>query len=526
MLKKLPIGIQTLSEIIKNNYLYIDKTSFVFKMAQQKYFFLSRPRRFGKSLFLDTIKQAFLGNKHLFEGLYLYDTWDWSQTYPVIHIDFGLNQKKPFSDYKDLEKKITMILTDNAQANGVSLRGVDSSEQFHHLIQDIYHKTGQNVVILIDEYDKPILDIISDIHIAQTIRDSLRGFYSCIKSNDAIVRFAFLTGVTKFSKVSLFSGLNNLEDITIDATYADCCGYTQTELENSFDAYLPGVDIPTLKHWYNGYNFGGSDTQKVYNPFDILLFFKKGKQFHPFWFETATPTFLISLLKQKNYAPSKLENITLSHTLLTSFDIDRIDLPVLMFQSGYLTIHAIIKRGIRSFYQLGFPNAEVKQSFYDHILYDMLGSESLSDTQTDIHAWLTSNPPSFEDLKTRLNSFFAAIPHDWHRNNPMGQYEGFYASIVYVLFSATGLTTFPEDTTSTGQMDMSIVLPDKILIIEFKCLKDTIRLTSDTPNPALQQIKSKNYAQKFQPLNKPIYAVGILFDTSTKTIRRLDWKLV
>ena len=524
MLKKLPIGIQTLSEILTNNFLYVDKTPFVVKMAQQKYFFLSRPRRFGKSLLLDTIKQAFLGNKHLFENLYLYDKWDWSQTYPVIHIDFGKNEKSYEID--TLKEKIHTLLAQNAAHYDLLLRGRLYSDQFDNLIQDLHAKTGKRVVILIDEYDKPILDAITDTKIAQVIRDVLRGFYSCIKSNDAFVRFCFLTGVTKFSKVSLFSGLNNLQDISIDSTYADCCGYTQTELETSFKDFLLDVNIDDLRYWYNGYNFGGSLSQKVYNPFDILLFLEKGKVFQSYWFETATPTFLIKLLLKNQYDLPQFDNLILSSNALSQCDIDAIELPILMFQAGYLTIIDVIKHdktGIK--YRLGFPNFEVKQGFYEHVIFAIVNTIKASSIHEALWQTLANNSIEWSRLHTAVSSFFASIPHDWYRNNPMGPYEGFYASIIYALFSAIGATTFPEDTTSSGQMDMSIVLPDKVLILEFKLIKDSASL-KETLNPALEQIKSKQYHLKFTTLNKPIYGVGILFDTSTKTIVRLDGELL
>ena len=520
MLKKLPIGIQTLSEILTNNFLYVDKTPFVVKMAQQKYFFLSRPRRFGKSLLLDTIKQAFLGNKHLFENLYLYDKWDWSQTYPVIHIDFGKNEKSYEID--TLKEKIHTLLAQNAAHYDLLLRGRLYSDQFDNLIQDLHAKTGKRVVILIDEYDKPILDAITDTKIAQDIRDVLRSFYSCIKSNDAFVRFCLLTGVTKFSKVSLFSGLNNLQDITISQNYADCCGYTQVELEHTFAPYLTGIDMNKLKQWYNGYNFGGSQDQKVYNPFDILLFFDNNNQFRPFWFETGTPSFLIALLSKQSFTFSQLESFSIALTDLSTFDVDVIHLPSLMFQSGYLTLQTITEVMGVHYASLVFPNFEVKQSFYHCILQHILQpNQEPSITQRLLQTIVLHS--HFEQLQPTLNAFFASIPHDWYRNNPMGQYEGFYASILYALFSAIGAITFPEDTTSTGQMDMSIVLPDKILILEFKCTQSK---TLSPSNPALEQILSKHYAQKFTHLNKPIYAVGILFNTNAKTIQQLDWESV
>ena len=364
-MKKLPLGIQNFPEIRNGNYVYIDKTPMAFKLADSgKYYFLSRPRRFGKSLFLDTLKCLFEGKKELFEGLYSFDKWDWSKKYPVIRIDFAKGVLKTKDELKD---KILSILKRNSEETNVKIEYSTPSTTFEDLITACYEKYQMPVVILIDEYDKPILDNITDNQAAICMRDGLRDIYSVIKGMDQYIKFAFLTGVSKFSKMNLFSGLNNLQDITLLPEYALICGYTQNDVEVVFKDYINhyNVNIGELKRWYNGYSFGSpSDKsvgaigiESVYNPYDILLFFQEGGNFKSYWFETGTPTFLIDMIREKQYHLPDLENIEVSEQVLNTFDVGNIPIESLMFQTGYLTIKSIkpsriphIKR-----YCLGFP---------------------------------------------------------------------------------------------------------------------------------------------------------------------------
>ncbi len=294
MRKKLPIGISTFEEIREDNFIYIDKTKHLLNLVENgKYYFLSRPRRFGKSLLIDTIKELFEGNRTLFEGLYIYDKWDWSQKYPVIKISMG-----GVRSVDELLNTIFRNLETNRDRLSVEIKSKDYALAFMDLIEETYKKYNQKVVILIDEYDKPILDNIDQFNVAYENREILKRFYTVIKESDRFIKFAMLTGVSKFSKVSIFSGLNNLEDITLHKRFATICGYTQKDIEEDFKELLEGVDLEKLKEWYNGYNFLGD---RVYNPFDILLFISNEFAYKNYWFGTGTPTFLIKLLKQKNY---------------------------------------------------------------------------------------------------------------------------------------------------------------------------------------------------------------------------------
>ncbi|MDD3802701.1 MAG: AAA family ATPase, partial [Desulfuromonas thiophila] len=310
-LKKLPIGIQTFSEIREEGYLYVDKTPQVRQLVEQgKYYFLARPRRFGKSLLVSTLQALFEGRRELFSGLAIEPAWDWTTRYPVIKISFGGVAR----DLPEMKALVAAILRSNQQRLGIECHETPSGGVWlKELIEQARQKYGQKAVILVDEYDKLIVDNLDQPEIASQGREVLRDLYTTIKDSDEHVKFAFLTGVSKFSKVSVFSGLNNLEDISLNPTYATLCGYTQHDLETTFAAHLQGADMAQVRQWYNGYNFLG---EKVYNPFDILLFIKNGQRFKNYWFATGTPTFLIKLIQQKNIYLPQLDRLEVSDSLI------------------------------------------------------------------------------------------------------------------------------------------------------------------------------------------------------------------
>lgn len=318
-MKKLPIGISTFKDIIDEDYLYVDKTKIALDLIEKgRYYFLSRPRRFGKSLFLDTLKTIFEGKKELFTGLYIYDKWDFEK-YPVVRISFNDGD---FKTKESFNQTIYEILKINQRILGITCdTDLSLTGCFRELIYKAYEKYNQKVVILVDEYDKPILDNIEETEVAREMTEILKGFYSVIKGADEYLKFVFITGVSKFSKVSLFSGLNNIEDITLDKRYATICGYTQNDVETTFAEHLAGQDFTKIKHWYNGYKFLG---EGVYNPFDILLFISKGFSYENYWFSTATPTFLLKLIEKNSYFLPDFENIIQDIKMLDSFDVDNI----------------------------------------------------------------------------------------------------------------------------------------------------------------------------------------------------------
>ncbi len=505
--QKYPIGVSSLAEVLSSHY-YVDKTHFVERLAQQgKYYFLSRPRRFGKSLFLDTLKQAFLGNQELFKGLYLEHHWDWSKKYPVIHIAFTSNQTE--KDSAILKIKIASLLEEIAMENGVELRGDLYSIQFSNLIQDIYRKSQQKVVILVDEYDKPILDVITEIELAKETRNILRGLYSVIKEHDDKIQFVFLTGVSKFAKAGVFSGLNNLNDITYDEQYATICGYTQQELEHTFKAHLIPDDLPKVKAWYNGYYFLGNEG--VYNPFSILNYFAKGKRFANYWFATGTPYFLVQLIKHRRFYIPRLERVDIFEDEVQGFDVEEMPLVPLLLQTGYLTIQSCRQQGLKTIYTLSYPNLEVRLSLNDSLAKMCVSSELKNQTYQAMNDALCFH--QFDRLKTIFTSLFASIPHDWYRNNDIQHYEGFYCATVYAYFMGLGYQAIAEDVTSQGQIDLTVILDESIVIIEFKLT------TYGDASSALEQIKQKRYAEKYLSHGKAIYLVGLSFDPNKRNVR-------
>ena len=509
-LKKLPIGIQTFSTIREEGYLYIDKTALAHQLIDSyRYIFLSRPRRFGKSLFVDTLKNIFEANKTLFKGLAIEDKWDWEVAYPVINISF--TEGKLLS-LKDLEEKWEEIFTINQERLGLDCTyRANDRRCFSELIKKAHEKYNQKVVVLIDEYDKPILDNIENPTVAKQMRDGLVNFYSVIKGSDEFLRFAFLTGVSKFAKTSIFSGLNNIVDISLDKAYGDICGYSQNDIETSFKPYLDGVDLDELKEWYNGYNFLGSS---MYNPFDILQFIAKDFLYRNYWFESGTPTFLLKLIEQNSYFLPNLADLKVDEKLLASFDIDNLDLEVILYQSGYLTIDKVIESPFGGFeYKLKIPNKEVKLSLNDHIINRYFKDSRFSTKKTSLYKSLVEE--DLEEFKTALQTIFASIPYNNFTNNTIYKSEGFYASVVYVYLQSLGLEIIGEDVTNKGRIDLTIKMPNATYILEFKV---------GVKEKALAQIKSRNYAQKYLNENKPIYLVGINFDESEKNIALFEWE--
>ena len=508
MLKKLPIGIQTFEKIIDGDYLYIDKTDLALNLIESyQYVFLSRPRRFGKSLFLDTLHNIFEGNKELFKDLYIYDKYDFEK-HPVIKISWGGSNYK---SYEQLYDKAKRVLLQNQERLGVECKDdMSYSGCLEYLIQKTYKKYNKQVVILIDEYDKPILDSIDNITQANNHRDFLREFYSVFKENDAYIRFAFLTGITKFSKASIFSGLNNIEDISLSPEYATVCGYTQNDIDTTFDKYLVGIDKERVKTWYNGYNFLGD---RVYNPFDILKFIKNGFMFENYWWESGSPYSLIELIKTRDYYLPSLQNLKTDKTLLNSFDIEKIQLESLLFQAGYLTIDKVIEKRNRVEYLLKVPNIEVQISLNELMIRYLTNKVDL-DIEDNLHeALLKAN---LEEFKNTLISLFASIPYNNYVKNNISNFEGYYASVVYAYLASLGVEIIAEDVTNKGRIDITLLIKDKIYIIEFKVGN----------NDALTQIKNKNYHQKYLNQNKEIYLIGINFDEDEKNISGFGYERV
>lgn len=503
--RKLPIGIQTFAEIREHNYYYVDKSDLALQLIDQgKYFFLSRPRRFGKSLFLDTLKELFEGNQLLFKGLAAETRWDWSVQYPVITISFS---DGVFQSREQLEQRIDEILHENQKRLGIQAEYQSISGRLSDLIRQAHQKYGKRAVVLIDEYDKPILDNISNSEIATHMREGLKNLYSVLKGSDAHLKFVFLTGVSKFSKVNLFSGLNNLQDITFTPRFSTICGYTDTDIDTVFATELEGLDRAEIRRWYNGYNWRG---ESVYNPFDVLLLFSN-REFAPYWFETGTPTFLIKLMEERRQFTPDIGSIVAAETLLSSFDVENIPIESLLFQAGYLTIDRSRLISGRMEHTLKYPNMEV-QSSLNEILLGSLSNEPRKAGARIGQLYDVMHANDLQGLKNLFHAFYATIPHQWYTNSPVAQYEGYYASIFYSYFAALGLEITLEDTTNHGRIDMTVKFEGRVYIFEFK----VVELVPE--GRALQQIKDKHYADKYKAQNQPIYLIGVEFSKDSRNI--------
>jgi hypothetical protein len=511
-MKNLPIGVASFKKIIEGNCYYADKTMFIKKLYDEgSYYFISRPRRFGKSLFADTLKEAFLGNKDLFKGLYLENNWNWEDKYPVLLLSFGGGVIK---SREELDEKAFEIFREYFDAFDIKPVNKSVSGRFSELITTISKKSGKRVVIIVDEYDKPLLDNITDKKISYEIREGLKNIYSVIKDSDAYVKFAFLTGVSKFSKVSLFSGLNNLKDITLDKRYGEICGYTQEDLCSVFEERLEGKDLEKIKLWYDGYNFLG---ENLYNPFDILLYLDS-EEFRNYWFQSATPNFLINIIKEKKYPVADFEDLKATDNILSSFDLDIIELETILFQTGYLTIKGVRELGNTRVFSLSYPNLEVKMSLTDFILQYFSNQVSKKDlAKIELYEIIESN--RIDDLKELFYSFFASIPNDWYRKNQLSGYEGYYSSIFYCYFTALGFDVTAEDTTNKGRLDMSVKFENRVYIFEFK-----VNQLAKDQGRALLQLKDKKYHEKFASDFDEIYLIGVEFDCDERNITCFEWE--
>ncbi|KZX15805.1 putative AAA-ATPase [Methanobrevibacter cuticularis] len=530
-MKKLPIGIQTFREIQEENYVYIDKTKYIHKLATEgKSYFLSRPRRFGKSLLLSTIEELFNGNEKLFEGLYIYDKWDWEETYPIIHLDFT---KLNFNTPKNLEKSLNTFLTKLAKDNGINLTNNELySFRFAEIIEELYKKTNKRVVVLIDEYDKPIIDNISEKEILNGNQKILRSFYNVLKGADQYIKFIFITGISKLGKIgdfaelenlrfskfanmSLFSSLNSLDDITLNRNFACICGYTHQDLRNNFKDYLSILKgeeslteeetIDKINHWYDGYSWDGEN--KVYNPFSTLKLFKEN-EFSNYWFETATPELLINVLKTSNDYKEVLNPITVKQSRFKTFDCDNIDPISIFFQTGYLTIteKMIINEIIH--YKLEFPNFEVESSLLDHLIDLNISEERTIERKEKIISYIEQCDN--ENFQKEMRAFLARIPNRIHIER-----EHYYQSIFLAWLYALGFETEGEMPTNIGFTDMILKEEDFTVLAEFKFSK--INPKTDLPVTsyekmlidAIKQIKTRKYYEKYP--DKKIIAIAVAF---------------
>ena len=509
--KKLPIGIQNFAKLREEDCYYVDKTPFACRLAEEgSYYFLSRPRRFGKSLFVDTLKELFEGNKALFKGLHAEEHWDWSKKHPVLRFSFGEGVE---DSHASLAANIQEQLENTADRLGVRETSTrEGSLSLARVVRAAHEKFGQRVVILVDEYDKPILDYIEQPELAGQMRDTLSLFYSAIKELDPYLKFVLLTGVSKFSKVNLFSKLNNLNDITLDEPYSAICGYTDRDVDTVFAPELIGFEREKIRMWYNGYNWSG---ESVYNPFDVLLLFQK-RVFRPYWYETGNPSFLLKVLRNRPAFLPDLTQTLASYDLLSTFDVENIGTEALLFQTGYLTIQSVKYQGVQQRYLMDYANLEVKTSLLEALMRDWTPHEArASKRMPEAYDLIEAN--DLDGLRQLLCAFYASIPNEWYKKNPIAQYEGYYASVFYAFFASLGLEVHAEKSSNAGRLDMEVLIDDRALIFEFKVVDD------EPEGKALAQILEKGYDRAHRDAGREVTCIGVEFSKEKRHI--VGWEM-
>ena len=500
--QRLPIGIQDFATIRSEGFYYVDKTPLIQRLVEEgRHYFLSRPRRFGKSLLVDTINALFAGQEALFRELAIHDHWDWSVTHPVVRLSFDRRYDRP----EEIERNIAnqLILIEHA-AGLEPLTSADAApERLQTLLYHLHHTTGQRVVILVDEYDKPILDALSDPDRARANRDYLRSIYGTIKGSANHVRFVFVTGVSMFSKVSLFSDLNNLEDISLDPRYATLCGYTDADIDTVFAPELAGLDREAIRTWYNGYHWRGET--RLYNPFDVLLLLQK-REFQPYWFQTGSPRFLFETLQTKSVSPLELEGVLADEALVSRFEVEDISAEALLFQTGYLTITDEIRKGHRTLYRLDYPNQEVKLSLNDQLLAALSpqGRVPLDEGET-LRDRLAAG--DFTGFVATLKAWLASIPYQWHTTGDLARYEAWYASLLHMVFRSIGVDVRSENATSHGRADMVVHLGGRVFILEFK-MADSADAAGAALTAAFTQMRKRGYANAYHGQNVHLVAIA------------------
>ncbi|BDC98867.1 ATP-binding protein [Persicobacter psychrovividus] len=518
--RALPIGIQTFEDlrISKDDYLYIDKTQYVYEMTKlsKGYYFLSRPRRFGKSMLCSTLESLFEGKKELFEGLYIYDQWNWEESYPVIRMDMsGVNYK----DIESVDKKLQFVLTTNAKQHQIELNKDELlGAQLMNLIEAIAHKYQNKVVIIIDEYDKAIQDTLSkENDLASEALDVLRGFYSAIKASDQHIRFCFMTGITKFTGVGLFSGANNFNDITLSTKFSAICGFTQKELESCFGNYFDAIDMEEVKAWYNGYNYLGD---RVYNPFDILLFLNREGDFDNYWWDTGQPHFLTKMFEHGKYETYDLDHLELSSQELKQFTLTNLNLASLLWQTGYLTIKEVIQEpfGGKSFV-LSPPNREVQISLNMLFLISLTSVES-NRTLKRNEAVRSLFKNDLDGFEASVKAMFSAIPYNNYVQSNLQKYEGFYASVMFSFLAGLGLKCKTEESTSHGRIDMVMESPTHIYVIEFKL--NAPKPTEGKQGEAIVQIHEKKYYAPYLNDDRKIVLIGMHFNEEKRNLDHFE----
>ena len=515
-MQQLPIGIQSFEGLRTDDFAYVDKTKLVYDLIHNgKYIFLSRPRRFGKSLLLSTLKAYFQGKKELFEGLAVSELEQEWESNPILYLDLNVGM---YTSKEGLEEALNSNLVDWEEQYDTKLNSNDAAQRFKYIIKTLAQSSGKKVVILVDEYDKPLIEAINDEPLQQEFRNMLKAFYGNLKTCDEYIRFAMLTGVSKFSKISLFSDLNNLQDISLDERYADICGLTAEEIEHTLSDHLEAfaqkegttkADImEQMRKMYDGYHFSENTSKDIYNPFSVLNALSE-RTFRNYWFSTGTPSFLIKLLQNGEYDLQDFSNGDLLASDLAAKESLRQEPIALFYQTGYLTI----KRYEKEFgsYRLGFPNREVEQSFLKFLLPRFTGNTDNGASAFIEYFVRDLRKGDIESFLGRMRSFFANTPYELVRD-----LENHYQTVMFTICRLMGYYTKAEYHTSNGRIDMVVKANQFTYVFEFKFNK--------TAQEALAQIDTKEYALPFQAEGQKVFKVGVNFSKETRNIDDFIWK--
>ena len=522
-MKKLPIGIQSIDKILNEGYVYADKTDYVRQLLEEgaPHYFMSRPRRFGKSLFLDTLRAIFSGEKDLFEGCQIHESdYPWKE-HPVLMFDFSRIENKDPIEFENALKRRLQAL---AEKSGISINVPTIQEGLESLVIGLSNK--ERVVVLVDEYDQPIINNLKRLEVAEANREIMKSFYGTLKSLDRNLEFTFVTGISKFSQVSLFSGPNNIIDITMDPKYAGMMGYTEEEIKIGFSKYIKAIEkqrssgdknvteaqvLEEIREWYNGYRFS-EEALAVYNPFSTLNFLRSKKP-ASYWYSSGTPSFLIDEVKKHPQVVTSLSGAEASKTQLSDISkLDRISLPALMFQTGYLTIQG--HNPEEDSYRLDFPNKEVRLAFFDSLIQEFAEIDPLAVSRTAAAVRKDLEEFDIDDFVTKMNIHFAKVPYLLFPKAKANQAkEGFYQAILFTFLEKSGISTRPEDPTNIGRIDLVSEMPKTIYIFELKLDK--------TADEAFDQAETKRYKEKYAQRGKEIAVVGINFSSESRNIS--DW---
>lgn len=508
---RLPIGIDDFRSIREGGYYYVDKTGFVEQMVRSgKIYFLSRPSLFGKTLLVDTLQELFEGSEELFRGLAIHDRWDWTARYPVVRLDLGGDF---FTEPEYLAGYLNSELDDIELATGITTKSSDAPLRLAQLVRGLRRKSGRPVVLLIDGYDKPILDALHLPDVAMSNRRYLRRIFSVIKRLSSCIEFIFVTGVARFPNTDVFSGLGIIEDISIEPSFSSICGFTDSDIDNVFASELDGLDREWIREWYNGYSWLGSD--RLYNPYGILLLLKY-RSYRPRWFDAGAQDFLVNEMKRRNLYTVDFASTPSNCKLNLSLETDGMNLQALLFQGGYLTIAEKQDGEGESIYRLDYPNREMSASINLRFVKSMLPHSRLDHGLQAASIAAFFREMNLNGLREHFHSMFSSIPHQWFDRANVTRYEAYVASLLFSYCKGSGLDVRVEDTTNKGRVDMAILEQGSVFLFEFKAVED--QPTGD----ALQQLRARQYVDKYRHLGRPIHLVGVEFSSSERNIVAFD----